>query len=367
MFTTGSKLLFGASALSLATALVYAWSTEGALSSAGTLGLLSLFVIFALLGGVNYANRDCNVSSMDEAAVDTAAAAQRPGASSVWPAVVALGIAGLVVGAVSKPAVFKVAVVVLLAGLVEWMVLGWSERAGGDAAFNADTRRRMLHPLEFPVLGALALGAIVYAFSRLMLRLDKDQGRIAFGVVAALVLAGAFLFAGKRKPSKRAVLGISTVAAIALLGAGVASALQGQRSIDEHPTTRTDTEVCLQVGADEEIDADATQSVSATSNLVANIYLKADGSLVAYVSGYPDEARAQLTVPRRAQVNLLFHNESDEAQRLTARTGEGEDESLVCTAAVEEGDQAFLSFQAVRGGVLLVPGLVGGEIELLVP
>ena len=99
MFTTGSKLLFGASALSLVTALVYAWSTEGALSSAGTLGLLSLFVIFALLGGVNYANRDCNVSSMDEAAVDTSAAAQRPGASSVWPAVVALGIAGLVVGA----------------------------------------------------------------------------------------------------------------------------------------------------------------------------------------------------------------------------------------------------------------------------
>ena len=175
------------------------------------------------------------------------------------------------------------------------------------------------------------------------------------------------MFAGKRRPSKRAVLGISTVAALALLGAGVASALQGQRSIDEHPTTRTDTEVCLQVGTDEEIDSNAPQSVSATSNLAANIYLQDDGSLVAYVSGYPDEARAQLTVPRSAQVNVLFHNESDEAQRLTARTGEGDNESLVCTAAVEKGGQAFLSFEVVRSGVLLVPGLVGGEIELLVP
>ena len=70
MFTTGSKLLFGASALSLVTALVYAWSTDGALSSAGTLGLLSLFVIFALLGGVNYANRDCNPHSLPDVYTD---------------------------------------------------------------------------------------------------------------------------------------------------------------------------------------------------------------------------------------------------------------------------------------------------------
>ena len=91
MFTTGSKLFFGASALALASAVAYAIATDGALSSAGTLGLLTVAVVFAFLGGVNYANRDGNVSSMDDTAPDTCAAAQRPGVGSAWPAAAALG------------------------------------------------------------------------------------------------------------------------------------------------------------------------------------------------------------------------------------------------------------------------------------
>ena len=161
MFTTGSKLFFGASALALVSALVVAACTDGPLSSAGVLGLLSVMGILAFLGGVNYANRDCNVSGMDEAAAETAAAAHRAGRPSAWPAAAALGVAGLVIGAVSKPVVFKVAVVLVLAGVVEWMVLGWSERASDDDEFNANTRRRLLYPLEIPILAAVALGAIV--------------------------------------------------------------------------------------------------------------------------------------------------------------------------------------------------------------
>ena len=82
MFTTGSKLFFGASALALVSALVVAACTDGPLSSAGVLGLLSVMGILAFLGGVNYANRDCNVSGMDEAAAETAAAAHRAGAQN---------------------------------------------------------------------------------------------------------------------------------------------------------------------------------------------------------------------------------------------------------------------------------------------
>lgn len=154
MFTTGSKLFFGASTLALVSAIVYAACTAGPLSSAGTLGLLSAALVFALLGGVNYANRDCNVSGMDPAAAD-APASRGPAANSMWPAVAALAIAGLAVGAVSRPAVFKVAVVLALVGVAEWAALSGRARAARPSS--------RLMPLEIPVLVVALVAAVVYA------------------------------------------------------------------------------------------------------------------------------------------------------------------------------------------------------------
>ncbi len=375
MFTTGSKLFFGASALALVSALVVAACTDGPLSSAGVLGLLSVMGILAFLGGVNYANRDCNVSGMDEAAAETAAAAHRAGRPSAWPAAAALGVAGLVIGAVSKPVVFKVAVVLVLAGVVEWMVLGWSERASDDDEFNANTRRRLLYPLEIPILAAVALGAIVYAFSRVMLRLDKDPGKVVFGVIAALVVFGAFVFAHRRGASKRTVVGITTIGALALFGVGVASAVQGQRTIEAHPTTVSE-QACLQAGAVGEADDNASQDVAAKSSVFANVYLNSDGTLVAQPNGYDGAAKSELSVPRGAQVRLLFHNGSGTERRLTARLGTFGTgaEALVCTTIVHDGQEAFLEFKVAKSNaasstplVLAVPGVDGQSIQIVVP
>ena len=194
MFTTGSKLFFGASALSLVSALLYAFTTEGPLSMPGVVGLLTATVFFGFLGGVNYAIRDGNVSGMQEGAEFTSGAAQAPVSRSMWPLAAAVGVAGLVVGVVSQPVVFKVAAVVVLAALVEWMVLGWSERASSDTNYNSGVRRRILYPLEFPILAAVGLGAVVYMFSRVMLGLDKDAGMATFGAIAAMVLFAGFVF-----------------------------------------------------------------------------------------------------------------------------------------------------------------------------
>ena len=374
MFTTGSKLFFGASALALVSALVLTACTDGPLSSAGVLGLISVSAIFGFLGGVNYANRDCNVSGMDDSAPETASAAQRAGVQSAWPAAAALGVAGLVVGAVSKPVVFKVAVVVVLAATVEWMVLGLSARVSDNDDTNANTRRRLLYPLEFPILAAAALGAIVYAFSRVMLRLDQDPGKVVFGVVAALVLFGAFVFSHRRTASKRTVVGITTLGAVALFGVGVASAMQGQRTIEAHPTTVSE-QACLEAGPVGEVDEHTSQDVSAKSSVLANVYLKSDGSLVALLNVYDGQPRTEMSVPRGTQVHVLFHNESSEERRLTARLGTFGDsaESLACTTLVHEGKEAFLEFKIGKPNaasasplVLMVPGTTG-EIQIVVP
>lgn len=201
MFTTGSKLLIGATTLSVVGAVVYANCTDGPEGFMGTIGLIFAAIVFAFLVGVNYFIHDGTVPSMQQGAQHTAAAAQAPAAPSVWPLVAALGVAGMVVGAVSKPAVFEVAVVVLLAAIIEWMVQSWSERASGDAAYNADVRKRMLNPLEFPVLAAIVLAVVVYAFSRLMLNISEGASRVVFIAIAALVLAGAFVLANRRRAS----------------------------------------------------------------------------------------------------------------------------------------------------------------------
>lgn len=376
MFTTGSKLFFGASALSLVSALLYAGTTDGPLSMPGVVGLLTATVFFGFLGGINYATRDGNVSAMQEGAELTSAAAQPPVRRSMWPLVAAVGVAGLVIGAVSRPVVFKVAVVLVLAAAIEWMVLGWSERASDDDSYNSGVRRRLLYPLEFPILAAVALGVIVYAFSRVMLRVDEDSGKAIFGALAAMVLFAGFVFASKRDVAKRTVTGVCAIGAVALFGVGVASAVQGQRTIEEHPTTASERAVCLEEGTAGEIDDHASQDVSLKSSVVANVYLQSNGVIVAYVNGFPDDPKSEITVPRSAWVSVRFHNDAAVEHRLTARLGTFADaaETVKCTTSVNSGKEALIGFSIPKTNaasstpiVLMVPGLAGQEIKLLVP
>ena len=298
MFTTGSKLFLGATVLSIVAAVVFGASKGGSDGWLGVIGLLSAAVAFALLFCVNYYTHDGNVSGMSDNATTQSPAAQPPVERSMWPVVSAVAVGAIALGAVSKPIVFKAGVVLLIASGVEWMVQGWSERASGDAAYNASIRKRILHPLEFPILGAVGLVAFVYAFSRIMLTASKDVGKVVFIVLALLILFGGFVFAARsRNLSKSTIAGVCSIAAVALLGAGVASAVQGQRHIEEHPTTSSEAAVCLEAELNGEIDSEASQDVSLKSNVFANVYLQEDGDLVAFINGFDNEERLEIQMP----------------------------------------------------------------------
>jgi hypothetical protein len=284
--------------------------------------------------------------------------------------------AGIVVGIVSKPVVFKVSVVVLLAGIVEWMVQGWSERGSADSAFNGNLRRRLLYPLEFPLLGVVLVGVVAYPFSRVLLTLHGTANLIVFGVLGTLVFAGGFVFAAKRSLSKSTVIGICAISGVALFGVGVASAVKGQYTLKPHISPTEEPAVCLEEGVNEEIDADGSQDVSAKSSVIANVYLQSNGVVVAYVNGYPDEPKSEVAIPRGTDVSFVFRNDFDSPQRLTARLGTFGDnpEILRCTTAVEPGKSAFIRFKATKGNlassspmVLTVPGVEGQNIALIVP
>jgi len=376
MFTTGSKLFFGATLLSCAGAVVFAFSAGGPTGIMGTVGLVTLASVFGFLAGINYFNRDGNVPAMEQGVQHTSAAAQWPVGSSMWPLVGAVGVAGLAIGAVSKPVVFKVALVVVLAAVAEWMVQGWSERASADPQYNAALRKRILHPLEFPILGAIALAFVVYSFSSILLGASKQTGLVVFLVFGALIAGGGFLFASKRSLSRSTIVGVCGIAAVALLGAGVASAMKGQREIEVHETTATNPEVCLEPGVDYHIDEEASQDVSLKSNVLANVYLQADGDLVAFVSGYGNLEKHEIPVSRSATVGIIFHNDTGQPQRLTARLGTyGDNEEVIkCTTAVNSGKQSYLDLKLTKSNaasstpvVLQVPGRDDQVIQILVP
>ena len=387
MFTTGSKLFLGATVLSIVAAVVFGISKGGADGWLGVLGLLSAALAFALLFGVNYYAQDGNVSAMSDNATTRSPAAQPPAERSMWPALTAVAVGAIAVGAVSKPIVFKAGIALLLCSAVEWMVHGWSERASADPAYNAGLRKRMLHPIEFPVLAAAGLGAVIYSFSRIMLWIDKSGGPVVFIVAGALVLFGGFLFASRPSLHKGVVTGVCTIAVLGLVSTGAVMAVDGQRTIDPHPTTQSDNGAACALaeegsGDQKEIDEKGSQAVASKASIGITVTLEG-GKLTAHELALPGNQNP-LTVSRGNVVNVIFKNRDTVKRRLTVNMGEFETDvngtavktrPKSCTTLVRQKDGSqFLSFVLPKPSIassqpysFTVPGVDGAEIEIKVP
>jgi hypothetical protein len=388
MFTTGSKLFLGATVLSVVAAVVFGLSKGGPDGWLGVIGLLSAAVGFAFLFAVNYYTHDGNVSAMSDNATTVSPAAQPPVERSMWPALTAVAVAAIAVGAVSKPIVFKAGVVLLLAASVEWMVHGWSERASADPAYNASLRKRMLHPLEFPVVASAGLAAIIYSFSRIMLWIDKSGGPVVFVIAGALVLFGGFLFASKPSLKKGVIAGMCAIGALGLVSTGAVMAVDGQRTIEAHPTTQSDNGAVCALdeegpGEQAEIDDKGSQAVASKASIGITVTLET-GKLTAHELGVPGNQNP-VTVSRGNVVNVIFKNRDSEKRRLTVNMGEFEEDingttvktrPKVCTTLVRAKDGSqFLSFVLPKPSIassqpytFTVPGVEGLEpIEIKVP
>ncbi len=208
MLTTGSKFLIGSAVLAAVSAIAYGVAQDGVM---GTVGLVSAAFALAFLAGINIYTRDSNIWDDEISSVETAPAAARPPANSIWPMAFALGAAVLTVGLVTYQAVFIVGVVLLLAAGAEWTAEAWAERASADTAYNAEVRSRIANPLEFPLAAAIGIGIIVYAFSRIMLWLSKTNTVVFFSVMGAIILTVAFLLAYRPGIKSRAAVGAIAV------------------------------------------------------------------------------------------------------------------------------------------------------------
>ena len=353
MFTTGSKLFIGASTLAIAGTLIYGVANGGAL---GTLGLVSAAIAFVFLAGINFWVRDSNVSSMDTAGIETCAASHRSPSRSMWPLVAGLGAALVPVGLVVGSAITWMAAIVLMVTTVEWMVQSWSERASGDPAYNSSIRRRILHPMELPVLAAIGVGVIIFSFSRIMLYTPSTGGMVVFGGIAAAVLLFGALIAAKRNVAKSVVTALCGVAALGLVGAGVATALAGGHHIEKHELNEVSSEHDTCQAELTEADENSTRAIAAKSNLAATIILE-DGKLRAEVIGI--NGNPEVVTLLRSNDNFVKFKNLDEGEyRLRAYLGneiidpgaanERSEEDAVCSQAVSEGGTQFIIVKPPR-------------------
>jgi hypothetical protein len=388
MFTTGSKLFIGTTTVALVAAITFGVTNGGSVGWTATIGLISAVLALAFLTVINLMVRDSNVGSMQPDAATNAPAAQDPPSASMWPLVGAVGLALVGVGVVTTPIVFKAGVVVLLCTMVEWMVHAWSERASTDRAFNEGVRKRILNPLEFPVLGAIGLTIVIYSFSRIMLFLSKASGPAVFGVIATLVLVCGFLFASRPSLKKGVVLGVCTIAGLGLVSTGAVMAIDGQRPIEPQETIQSNPAVCAS-NEESEADVNASQSLAAKSNVSATVILQG-GKLWAEVIGMPGR-HTRITLPRSAASNIVFRNLDAERVRLTADQGTFATATIVngkptteavitCTGLLEQNGRQFLTLRfpksspgSLAGGAsltpyaLFVPGIDGASVEVVVP
>jgi hypothetical protein len=296
----------------------------------------------------------------------------------MWPLVGAAGFALLLVGTITTPIVFIFGIVAIFAALVEWTVQAWSEGASGDNAYNASIRQRILNPIEYPILAAVGVAVIIFSFSRVMLATNKDAGAIIFIVVAAVVSVVGMLIS-LRPSLKKSIIGtIVVVAAVGLIGAGIASMGIGLRE-DLVVAAEEDHYAHQECGAEksDHFDKGVSETISATSGADATIEL-IDGKLTAQVQGI-EGLQDSITVRRSNPSNIIFRNKDAGEFRLAANLGKKQiadgvmEDVVTCTQLISEGAEQWLTLTINKPAVsgepytLSIPGLEGQSIVVVVP
>lgn len=377
MFKVGSKLFLGLTGFSALTLVAYLIFVERL-----ALGGVALSMVFATLVGLSAVviivnDGDNEVQPRDASLVR----------ASMWPLVTVVGVVLLILGLVVAQVYFIFGIVVVLAALTEWLVQAWSESASDDAAHNDSARRRLLHPIEFPVIATLGLGVIIFAFSRIMLAISKSAGAVAFMVLSSLVLLVGAIFALRPALKSAIVSGICVVGAVGIVAGGIAGQGAGLRSDlveaaeEGHYTHRECGEEKSKY-----FDKKAMKTLSLRTNPVAVVELR-DGVLSAVMTGF-NEPQKSVSVPRGNPVTFIFRNFDAAERRMVASLGaamttateassekEGHaNANETCTQLIPQGAEQALTITYAKPSIaqvepltLTVPGVEGQAIEVVVP
>lgn len=265
MLTRGAKTFFGLAFAALLGGIVYGVITNGfahdgvatVLTGDGavdavlgpiTLGYkggvgdqlgYSLFMGFAVsafgMGFAALAFRDGDPEALAELAnSDAVPPVSEPNDLSQWPIATAFSAALLTLGLAVNPVLFTIGAGALGICAVEWAIKAWSDRATGDPEVNRTIRNRMMYPVELPVAGLVLVAIIVFAFSRILLTLSKESAVWVASGIGLLMFLVAVLIGTRPQVRRNVVVATVVVGALAVIGLGIAGAINGEREIEPH-------------------------------------------------------------------------------------------------------------------------------------
>ena len=250
MLTTSFKLYFGMAIGALVAAITFGYTTGGnntgplSLGWKGAVGnqtgyliLIGVAMTCGFLGLLFVSFRDADPTAAAAALGVDQPPAQLPTQPSYWPLIAMFGVAALALGLVLSSAIFLVGVGLLTVVALEWAMQAWADRATGDPQTNRELRDRVMHPIEVPVVAALAIAAVPLGASRVLLSSSRIGAVWVASVVAAIVLGVAVLVALKPRISKNIVAAIVLFGGLAFIAAGVTAAVIGERDFEHHGGT----------------------------------------------------------------------------------------------------------------------------------
>jgi hypothetical protein len=259
-------------------------------------------------------------------------------------------------------------------------VQDWAEGASLDRAYNQFVKTRAIGALEYPGLAAVGLGVIAFLFSRVMLATSKTQAPVIFIVVATIVLVIGLIVGYKPAVLGKKIIVICSLGAVLLAGAGIVSALAGERH--ELAVAAEEDHYSIEhreCGEEESKHYDhlANNTVSLRSSVTATVFVEG-GKLYAEEIGLKTKLDT-LTIRRANATSILFRNLDEEPRRLVVNLGTqkvaetGVVEKVgTCTQLTDKNQEQILTLSIPKPATaeepftFTVPG-IEGQIKLVVP
>jgi glucan phosphoethanolaminetransferase (alkaline phosphatase superfamily) len=99
-----------------------------------------------------------------------------------------------------------------------------------------------MDPLRLPIVSLLCIAVVAIGLSRVLLSVSKVASVWVFGLAALVFFLVAVLLALKPSSARWVTTSIVVLGAIAILAAGIAGAVVGERDIEHHSDSTSATE-----------------------------------------------------------------------------------------------------------------------------
>lgn len=235
MLNLVSKLLFTLSTLGVGSAIAYGLAVD---ERSGVAIFLFLALAAAVAGVATCGNA---VPDLPPVLPEDAPPPQRRATTigvaprgSIWPLVAAAAVTSLAVGAALGPFVVLGGAVAVVAATGGWFSKVWSEDPTWIPRVKERVSARLLVPVGLPIATFLLAAFIAISLSRVLLAINKDLAAVLAVVVGVAVLAVCAWMAARPSLRPSAVVSMGALAALSMLGAGIAGAVSGERHFEAH-------------------------------------------------------------------------------------------------------------------------------------